>query len=293
MPTEYPRYRVAVKIGDIEFKTLLDTGAARSAMSRAGFKKLSKLGLSLQVSDVSYARMANGALERIAGELTTLVEVEQVCKQLSILVVENLPTDLLLGLDFVRKFGMNILGTRDAFTLADRGDQTEFAFDLWAVGMTNETIDVASVGLAHLTELEQTELKELIDEMLPVPKIHSKILAKTHLMEHEILLNPGTQPVKQKYFPVSEAMEKNMHAELEKLIEQGVVEESASEWNNPTVMAKKHNGDYRLCIDFRVVNSMSKKDSYPTPHMDTILNELKRAKYISLVLKLLYFYILI
>ena len=74
-----------------------------------------------------------------------------------------------------------------------------------------------------------------------------------------------------------------MHEELQKLIEQGVVEESRSEWNNPVVMVKKHSGEPRMCIDFRKVNEVSRKDSYPTPHMDTILNKLKKARYITTI----------
>ena len=38
-----------------------------------------------------------------------------------------------------------------------------------------------------------------------------------------------------------------------------------------------------MCIDFRRVNQLSRKDSYPTPHMDTILNKLKRARYITTI----------
>ena len=33
--------------------------------------------------------------------------------------------------------------------LADRGDETEFAFNLWTVGMINESIEVVTVGLVH------------------------------------------------------------------------------------------------------------------------------------------------
>ena len=38
-----------------------------------------------------------------------------------------------------------------------------------------------------------------------------------------------------------------------------------------------------MCIDLRVVNSESKKDAYPLPYMETILNKLKRARYITTI----------
>ena len=53
------------------------------------------------------------------------------------------------------------------------------------------------------------------------------------------------------------------------------------------VVVKKQSGDYRMCIDFRRVNEVSRKDLYPMdtniPHMDTILNKSKRARYITTI----------
>ena len=46
-------------------------------------------------------------------------------------------------------------------------------------------------------------------------------------------------------------------------------------------MALKSDGNYRLCLDFRKLNSVSKKDTYPLPYMNDILRQLKAAKYIS------------
>ena len=43
----------------------------------------------------------------------------------------------------------------------------------------------------------------------------------------------------------------------------------------------KANGKLRLCIDYREVNNVTKKDAYPLPHMDFILDNLRNAKYLS------------
>ena len=63
----------------------------------------------------------------------------------------------------------------------------------------------------------------------------------------------------------------------------GVIERSASGWCHEPVIQKKSDGKYRFCIDFRDLNVRSKKDAYPIPNMDAILNRLRRAKYISKV----------
>ena len=72
----------------------------------------------------------------------------------------------------------------------------------------------------------------------------------------------------------------------------GVIERSASGWCHAPVIQKKSDGKYRFCIDFRDLNVRSKKNAYPIPNMDAILDKLRRAKYISKVgLKNAYFQI--
>jgi len=59
-------------------------------------------------------------------------------------------------------------------------------------------------------------------------------------------------------------------------------------------MVKKPNGKYRFCLDFRKVNSVSKKDAYPLLNMNKILDKLRSARYISIIdLSQAYFQILL
>ena len=44
---------------------------------------------------------------------------------------------------------------------------------------------------------------------------------------------------------------------------------------------KKSNGEYRFCFDGRALNETTRHDSYPLPHIDRILNNLRNAKFIS------------
>ena len=67
------------------------------------------------------------------------------------------------------------------------------------------------------------------------------------------------------------------------MLAEGVIKESLSEWSTPIVMAKKANSGYRLCLDFRKPNAVSKKDAYPIPYMPDILKQLKASKYIRTI----------
>jgi len=41
----------------------------------------------------------------------------------------------------------------------------------------------------------------------------------------------------------------------------------------------KKNGQLRFCIDYRRLNAITKKDVYPLPRIDDILDQLGKAKY--------------
>ena len=61
--------------------------------------------------------------------------------------------------------------------------------------------------------------------------------------------------------------------------ELGVIEPSESQWAAPVVLVRKRDGSLRYCIDYRKLNAVTKKDSYPLPNMQNNLERLDRAKF--------------
>ena len=56
-----------------------------------------------------------------------------------------------------------------------------------------------------------------------------------------------------------------------------------SEWVANLVSMRKKNGEIRLCVDFRNLNRSSKKDNYPLPKMEHILQKVIGAARMSMV----------
>ena len=52
---------------------------------------------------------------------------------------------------------------------------------------------------------------------------------------------------------------------IEKLLKQGVIEPSASEWSAAPVLVRKKSGELRYCIDYRALNSKTVKDNFNFP----------------------------
>ena len=65
------------------------------------------------------------------------------------------------------------------------------------------------------------------------------------------------------------------------MLVRGLIRSSTSPWSSPIVLAPKKDGNYRFCVDFRRVNSVTKKDAQPMPRIDDILDELGGARCFS------------
>ena len=69
--------------------------------------------------------------------------------------------------------------------------------------------------------------------------------------------------------------------QLSELLSQGRIKPSNSPWSSPILLAKKHDGSYRLCIDYRRLNAVTVKDAKPLPRSNDILESLGGAQWFS------------
>ena len=68
---------------------------------------------------------------------------------------------------------------------------------------------------------------------------------------------------------------------IEEMLDAKVIRRSRSPWSFPVVIVDKKDGSKRFCVDFRKLNQVTKKNSYPLPVIDDILALLGKAKYFT------------
>ena len=59
---------------------------------------------------------------------------------------------------------------------------------------------------------------------------------------------------------------------IDEMLKDDIIEPSNSPWSSPVTLQKKKDGSHRFCIDFRKVNDITTKDTYPLPLIDDIFD---------------------
>ena len=98
-------------------------------------------------------------------------------------------------------------------------------------------------------------------------------LGRTDKCKHHINTD-GARPVKQPYRRMPIAKLEKIEDDVLDLLNRGVVIPSSSPWGSPLVIVKKKDGTDRICVDYRMLNAATKKDSYPLPRIDECLDAL-------------------
>ena len=103
----------------------------------------------------------------------------------------------------------------------------------------------------------------------------------TDLVLHEIPINTGSKPIKIPPRRLGAEKDAEVERQVQDLVRRGLIEPSESSWSAPTVLVKKRDGSWRLCIDYRQLNSITKKDAYPLPRIDDSIDALSGSTYFS------------
>ena len=65
-----------------------------------------------------------------------------------------------------------------------------------------------------------------------------------------------------------------MEKAVQELKAQGVIEKSSSNWSSAVVLMWKKDDTARFCVDYRALNAVTTKDSYPIPRIDDTLESI-------------------
>ncbi|XP_068204955.1 uncharacterized protein [Palaemon carinicauda] len=133
----------------------------------------------------------------------------------------------------------------------------------------------------YLQPLYASKCKSLVALFHEFPSITSDKPGRCTMLDHDIKLQPGAAPIKQAFYRTSQKKLGIMKEEVNYLIREGLAEPSASPWASPCLLVGKKNGKFRLCTDYRKINNLTIKDSYPLPRIQDIIDQVSNSTYLT------------
>jgi hypothetical protein len=104
------------------------------------------------------------------------------------------------------------------------------------------------------------------------------------VIEHSLNVDPTIRPRKKKLWKMSDDKAEGARNKVKRLLSAGVIREvTYPEWLANTVMGKKANRKWRMCIDFTNLNKACPKDEFPLPRIDSLVDDTATSKLMSLL----------
>ena len=127
---------------------------------------------------------------------------------------------------------------------------------------------------------KQQALLDLCEEFSDVFAINTKSPQVTLLAKYTIDTG-NSQPIRNKQRRVSPTVQYHINEQVEEMLSNGICQPSDSPWSSPVILITKKDGGTRFVIDYRGLNSVTRKDAYPMPNPRDILDKLSGSRIFS------------
>ncbi|GBG74004.1 hypothetical protein CBR_g17714 [Chara braunii] len=293
---------------------LIDSGATRSYISRRALKKL-RLGLKVQkLADPIVSVLADNRAMRVEDYVEGVQayfclekdgKVEKVLHSLTLLVQDDLPFDIVLGMDWGEAAGATLhLREYECRLRSPSGEaKTGRLFHVSGVDNTLADCCLSAPTFARLVKKEQLEDQVFVVYVRPVTEAKkedsstdptiAKLLEEfkdltesptgvvPRPIQHRIEIERGSRTPKGALYRMSPRELEELRRLLDELLEKGWIRPSLSPFGAPVLFVPKKEGELRMCIDYRGLNAITVKNVEPLPRIDDLLDRVQGCKYFS------------
>uniref|UniRef100_A0A093ULB7 Transposon Tf2-11 polyprotein n=1 Tax=Talaromyces marneffei PM1 TaxID=1077442 RepID=A0A093ULB7_TALMA len=233
-------------------------------------------------------------------------------------VVKNMKYDLILGLQWMRKERIIFDPAREILTFPD-GIKIDNASLRGAISRRDGTYEISANGLRALQRRQKKDLEARIEffaasmadidkALAPRRKTDPRTILPEYLRDYIDVFDPIEADKLPRHRPGAdhtiELIDQdkdgrkpevpwgpmyNMSREellvlrktLHDLLSKGFIRVSKSSAAAPVLFIKKPGGGLRFCVDYRALNTITKKDRYPLPLIHETLQKISKAKWFT------------
>jgi len=152
-----------------------------------------------------------------------------------------------------------------------------------ASGLKTFSLQFRSTIQAKSTTIsEKIDLSAILEEYHEYANVFSKSKAETlaphYSYDLRIDLEKDSQPPVGTIYSLSQFEQETLKQFIDENLTNGFICSTSSPHRAPVLFVKKKDGSLRLCIDFRGLNKITKKDRYPLPLISDLLDSPRKAR---------------
>ncbi|KFD60577.1 LOW QUALITY PROTEIN: hypothetical protein M514_27243 [Trichuris suis] len=131
---------------------------------------------------------------------------------------------------------------------------------------------------APLTVSQEGKLRGMLSKFRSAFAASEFDIGRTSVLKHDIIRD-SNRPVRHPLLRLSPLERNEVSQLIQRMLDNKIIEPSNSPWAAGIVPVRKKDGSIRLCVDYRKLNEVSRRDAYPIPRVDETLEALARARY--------------
>jgi len=261
---------------NIEVDTLLDTGSPTSFIKRKFVPN--EILLKTGNDDSEFYGINKTKLE-ILGKIFVTIKLNGIAKENVLLYVvpnNTMSNSVILGRDALKQFNLKLIAVTDENCTWTQEIQEilNINADLETKTLTDNLNINPQIPNEFQLQLKSLFISNYVQTDRPAkPQINTQL--KLNLRDHK--------PFHFSPRRLSYAEKEELRKILDRLLQKEIIQPSESEYASPIVLVKKKNNEYRLCVDYRVLNKVTIRDNYPLPLIEDQLEILRNKKYFSLL----------
>ena len=261
---EVLRPHVKLNIHGLQVNALIDTGSTHTIINTHIYHKLPRL-TPLRIHNVPRLTSITHHELPVRGSCTLSISGHPV----DATICDNLGVDMLIGTDLCRDAIIDF--KRGTFLLGDK----EFPLRT----SNKDTCPVMGVKLIPTAPHNAINavLKNYADVFshkdIPVGASHNLPPCSIDTGQHP--------PIRQRPYRMPFARRQQCESLVQEMLKDGIIRESNSPWASPVTLVEKRDKSIRFCIDYRRLNAITRKNSYPIPLVQDVFDAMAGAKIFS------------
>ncbi|CAB0035442.1 unnamed protein product [Trichogramma brassicae] len=258
--------KISIILGTKRVSAAVDTAATRNFIHPDWFPSDTKFKRVNLVATLA----AKHQTMTITGTAYITMTINGRAYSLPVCIAPTVTEPLVLGIPWIREEKAIIDAGRNVLHFGKTQRQTVPFLQI-------QTAEVTEAQPVKLTTGFPKKLRREVDELFAqhahVLSPHPGTLTRTSSITHKITLTENTT-FRLPLYRYSEEKGQEIDRQIKEMLALDIIEPCISPYSSPIVLAKKRNGTWRFCVDYRKLNSLTEDTAQPIPRICDTLKDL-------------------